>query len=169
MASQPTVIHIDSDGNPISIPTQTTQPAQPLTTHIDADGNVIGLNGKLFQGPPPGQGPNIQDVVPSGQQVGTTIANALPPLGATLGTSLVPEVAPVSGPLGAAGGAAAANFLRSIAPQYFSENGQAPSALEQATNIGTAAGTEGTAQTLTAAAPEALITTAPLIAGPVPA
>ena len=156
MASQPIVIHVDSDGNPISIPTQTTQPAQPLTTHIDTGGNVIGLNGKLLQGPPSGQGPDIGDVMPSGQQIGTTFANALPPLGATLGTALVPEAAPVSGPLGAAGGAAAANFLRSIAPKYFSENGQAPSALEQATNIGTAAGTEGTAQTLTAAAPEAL-------------
>lgn len=149
MASQPTVIHIDSDGNPISIPTQVTQSAQPLTTHIDADGNVIGLNGKLFQGPPPGQGPDIGDVMPSGQQIGTTIAKGLPGLGATAAS----ETGPLGMILGAAGGSQVANILKSYAPQYFSENGKIPGMGEQLSSDAQNAALEGTGQILAAGAP----------------
>lgn len=123
--------------------------------HIDADGNVVGQNGQLnlrqgmLQGPPPGQGPDISDVMPSGQQVGTTFAKGLPGLGATAAS----ETGPLGMILGAAGGSQVANILKSYAPQYFSENGKAPGMGEQLSSDAQNAALEGTGQILSAGAP----------------
>lgn len=152
--ADPTVIHVDSDGNPISIPTQIARPTQPLTTHIDTDGNVIGLNGKLLQGPPPGQGPDIGENLPSGNTLGTSFARSLPGIGATAATALIPEAPVASGIAGAGAGTAVANILKSFAPKYFAQNGETPTMQKQLTDIGTNAGLEGTGQLVAAAAPE---------------
>ena len=148
MAGNPQTIHLNDDGSPY-IPQQDV-------IHLDDSGNEVGRNGILnlknqtFQSPPPGQGPDIQNVVPSGNQIGTTVAGALPALGATAAS----ETGPLGMALGAAGGSQAANILKSYFPKTFSENQQPPSMLDQLSSDATAAATERGNQIISAAAPE---------------
>ena len=155
MATSPSPIQFSgADGIPVQggLFTDSGSPQQGIQ-FSDEKGQLLNLRSGTFQSPPPGQGPDIQNVVPSGNQIGTTIANALPGIGATAGTTLAPEAAPISGPLGAGAGAAVANILRSYAPQYFSENGKTPGMGEQLSNIGQNAAMEGTGQVISRAVP----------------
>jgi hypothetical protein len=139
-------IYIDASGN--QIPAQST--LEP--SYIDATGKTI--DPRVFQKP---QGtPSLQDIAPEESTVqGVTrgLTKTLPGVGAAAFTALAPEAPVASGIAGASAGSALQNFLRSYSPKYFSENGQAPNATDQATNIGVNAGLEGTGQLLSAAAP----------------
>lgn len=131
-----------------------TQQEEPQGLQFSNDQGIISGNPNLknlMKSPPPGQVELPEG--PSGSQIGIPLVNALPGLGASAGVALAPEVAPLSGSLGASAGAAVANILRSYAPKYFSKDGQAPSMGDQLSNIGINAGLEGAGQVVAGAVP----------------